>query len=174
MSEEMRMQVCPDCGDKRCPRATDRSNECDQHWLAINTEDYRVAPSSEGPQAGKWRDKPHRLVYDLCSAVEALRRQAEQMVCRLCGAKAIVRPDDGEVIQADWIIDLLGSPGRSFNNEPFWHTSHDHVVLVATVHGLQARTLRDDNLLCELATRGELRTLCHALGITLNEPGART
>ena len=35
--------------------------------------DYRAAPSGQGPLAGTWRDKPHRLVYDLCTEVETLR-----------------------------------------------------------------------------------------------------
>ncbi len=35
------------------------------------TEDYRQAPSGNGPLASEWKDKPHRLVYDLCSKVEA-------------------------------------------------------------------------------------------------------
>ena len=31
---------------------------------------YRLAPSGDGPLANTWRDKPHRLVYDLCTAIE--------------------------------------------------------------------------------------------------------
>ena len=34
------------------------------------TDDYRNAPSGIGPLAAEWRDKPHRLVYDLCRALE--------------------------------------------------------------------------------------------------------
>lgn len=33
-------------------------------------EAYRLAPSGEGPLADEWHDKPHRLVYDLCNALE--------------------------------------------------------------------------------------------------------
>jgi len=36
----------------------------------MNTNDYRSAPSNEGPLAAQWKDKPHRLIYDLCSALE--------------------------------------------------------------------------------------------------------
>lgn len=36
----------------------------------MNTDDYRNAPDGIGPQAAEWKDKPHRLVYDLCSRVE--------------------------------------------------------------------------------------------------------
>jgi hypothetical protein len=38
----------------------------------MNTNDYRNAPSNIGPQAATWKDKPHRLVYDLCSEIERL------------------------------------------------------------------------------------------------------
>lgn len=38
--------------------------------MMINTQDYRVAPSGDGPWAATWKDKPHRLIYDLCSAIE--------------------------------------------------------------------------------------------------------
>lgn len=41
----------------------------------INTTDYRNAPSGDGPHAGIWADKPHRLVYDLCREVERLTGQ---------------------------------------------------------------------------------------------------
>ena len=30
-----------------------------------NLEDYRNAPSGIGPLADEWKDKPHRLLYDL-------------------------------------------------------------------------------------------------------------
>ena len=43
--------------------------------------DCRLAPSGEGSRAYDWADKPHRLVYDLCRAVEegaaALDREAK-------------------------------------------------------------------------------------------------
>ena len=35
------------------------------------TDDYRDAPSGIGPLAAEWKDKPHRLVYDLCRALES-------------------------------------------------------------------------------------------------------
>ncbi len=40
----------------------------------IITQDYRIAPSGDGPQAFEWLDKPHRLVYDLCSEIDRLRK----------------------------------------------------------------------------------------------------
>lgn len=44
----------------------------------INTEDYRDAPGGCGPQASQWRDKPHRLVYDLCSEIDRLRKEKDK------------------------------------------------------------------------------------------------
>ena len=38
--------------------------------LPYTLEDYRNAPSGIGPLAAEWHDKPHRLVYDLCTALE--------------------------------------------------------------------------------------------------------
>jgi hypothetical protein len=37
--------------------------------------DYREAISGEGPRAGDWEDKPHRLVYDLLRVVDTYRTQ---------------------------------------------------------------------------------------------------
>lgn len=39
----------------------------------LDTAQYRSAISGEGPLAYTWTDKKHRLVYDLCGEVEALR-----------------------------------------------------------------------------------------------------
>ncbi len=33
-------------------------------------EDYRNAPSGIGPLAAGWKNKPHRLLYDLCTTLE--------------------------------------------------------------------------------------------------------
>lgn len=46
----------------------------------LNTEDYRYAPGGEGPQAATWKDKPHRLIYDLCTEVERLRAAREVFI----------------------------------------------------------------------------------------------
>jgi len=40
----------------------------------MNTDDYHRAPSGLGPLAAEWKDKPHRLVYDLVGEVERLQR----------------------------------------------------------------------------------------------------
>lgn len=41
--------------------------------LHYSLEDYRNALSGEGPLAAEWKDKPHRLVYDLCEVLEQAR-----------------------------------------------------------------------------------------------------
>lgn len=41
--------------------------------MSLSTQDYRKAVANEGPHALNWSDKPHRLIYDLCSEVEQLR-----------------------------------------------------------------------------------------------------
>lgn len=41
----------------------------------LTTQDYRNAPSGVGLLAAEWNDKPHRLVYDLCKAIESLTSQ---------------------------------------------------------------------------------------------------
>lgn len=38
--------------------------------LCYPLEDYRNAPSGIGPMAALWADKPHRLLYDVCTALE--------------------------------------------------------------------------------------------------------
>lgn len=43
--------------------------------LNYSLEDYWLAPSGQGPLAAEWKDKPHRLVYDL---IAALRMQQEK------------------------------------------------------------------------------------------------
>lgn len=43
----------------------------------LNTADYRLAPGGEGPLAATWRDKPHRLIYDLCAEIERLRLELD-------------------------------------------------------------------------------------------------
>lgn len=38
--------------------------------LCYPLEAYRNAPSGIGPMAALWKDKPHRLLYDVCTALE--------------------------------------------------------------------------------------------------------
>jgi hypothetical protein len=35
------------------------------------TLQFRQAVNGDGPRAYDWSDKPHRLIYDLCSYIEA-------------------------------------------------------------------------------------------------------
>lgn len=43
------------------------------------TYDLRRAISGEGPRAYDWRDKPHRLVFDACREIEALRGEVADL-----------------------------------------------------------------------------------------------
>lgn len=43
-------------------------------------EDYRNAPSGVGPLAPEWKDKPHRLVYDLIDAITTIIRERDEAV----------------------------------------------------------------------------------------------
>ena len=40
-----------------------------------STDDYRKAMSGEGDLGLDWKDKPHRLVYDLCNEVDRLQEE---------------------------------------------------------------------------------------------------
>jgi hypothetical protein len=39
----------------------------------LSTDVYREASLGFGAEAHNWRDKPHRLIYDLCDEIDALR-----------------------------------------------------------------------------------------------------
>jgi len=41
------------------------------------TADYRASMAKGGPMWDAWKNKPHRLIYDLCSEIE--RREAERL-----------------------------------------------------------------------------------------------
>lgn len=44
------------------------------------TQDYRSSMAEGGPLYGAWKNKPHRLVYDLCAEIE--RREEELLELR--------------------------------------------------------------------------------------------
>jgi hypothetical protein len=47
---------------------------CDADYWHADLQAYRQAPGGEGPHAATWKDKPHRLIYDLCGHVHRLRK----------------------------------------------------------------------------------------------------
>jgi hypothetical protein len=48
--------------------------DCEErHPLEVNN--YMLAPGGDGPQADTWKDKPHRLIYDLCAEITRLREK---------------------------------------------------------------------------------------------------
>lgn len=53
-------------------------------------DDYQNAPSGIGPLAAEWRDKPHRLVYDLCRAQRSLLAEREKHTRLLEAAKLLL------------------------------------------------------------------------------------
>lgn len=55
-------------------------------------ETYRLAPSGKGPHAGDWADKPHRLVYDLCTKAEDLLDEIVMLRHDLARALAAAAP----------------------------------------------------------------------------------
>ena len=93
----------------------------------MNTNDYRIAPSGEGPQAAQWKDKPHRLLYDLCQEIERLTGQPSpanggwskewptvpgRYWCYGYRAHTfqtfffnVINMDDGRSISTPWIVD---------------------------------------------------------------------
>jgi hypothetical protein len=44
----------------------------------LSLEDFRDAVGGKGPKAYDWADKPHRLVYDLCREIHALREKLKE------------------------------------------------------------------------------------------------
>lgn len=46
----------------------------------LSTDEYREGPLGFGTLGHTWRDKPHRLVYDLCDEVDALRETVKSLV----------------------------------------------------------------------------------------------
>ena len=61
----------------------DRCMKLEEALLSLpDTWEYRHATNREGPRAFEWADKPHCLVYDLCTGIEK--------------AKAILNPTSGK------------------------------------------------------------------------------
>lgn len=59
---------CKHCGTWTAKRGTNDALPGPRK-LPHDLEDYWRAPSGEGPLAAEWKDKPHRLVYDLIAAL---------------------------------------------------------------------------------------------------------
>ena len=74
---EQKKQLQFDAGIPHLP--TDLTYEC------------RMAISGEGERAYEWRDKPHRLVYDLSRQVEADADRIKQLEAKLIIAVAYIR-----------------------------------------------------------------------------------
>ena len=70
---------------------------------AGTTDDFRRAPSGDLPLGPAWINKPHRLVYDLCSALE---EQADELA-RLRAIEAMAR----QAYEADAVAGWFDSEG---------------------------------------------------------------
>lgn len=55
--------------------------------LPYTLADYRHAPGGDGPLGAEWKNKPHRLVYDLCAEITRLRIEAG--CCGVCGRPTV-------------------------------------------------------------------------------------
>lgn len=69
----------------------------------LTTEDFRHAVGNEGPLAGQWADKPHRLVYDLCSEIEATERKlklVKERQCRIVGLRQAYESAQYDLVSA--------------------------------------------------------------------------
>lgn len=55
-------------------------------------EEFRLAPGGEGPHAFTWKDKPHRLVYDLVFMVQELREHNKKL--EIAAQAAMKKADD--------------------------------------------------------------------------------
>jgi hypothetical protein len=68
-----------------------------RHMPTSLTYVYRVAISGDGPRAYDWSDKPHRLVYDLCSHIEELAEAAEDRAELLAALQLIAGPRNADL-----------------------------------------------------------------------------
>ncbi len=48
----------------------------------VEVSEYRKAPSGEGEYAMEWKDKPHRLFWEVCDEVERLRETLKSVQWR--------------------------------------------------------------------------------------------
>lgn len=92
---------------------------------------YRDAPSGDGPLAAEWKDKPHRLVYDLVEEVVALRRLLWIRHDNHFGA---LYGDDGEMQCGACGLDFKLMSAKDLSD--FW-TAHNIKKLQELMPGLE-------------------------------------
>jgi hypothetical protein len=51
-------------------------------------EDYKLGPSGIGDQADTWKDKPHRLVYDLVSEIKRMKLRGQETIVAVSGTQS--------------------------------------------------------------------------------------
>lgn len=74
---------------------------------------YRNAPSGEGPLAATWKDKPHRLVYDLCTLIEMI--QEHRHVIMTAVAKNMTDAIISLESEIAAIIEAVGNETKAIN-----------------------------------------------------------
>jgi hypothetical protein len=55
-------------------------------------EDYVQGPSGIGPHAHTWKDKPHRLVYDLVNEIKRMKRIEAETIVAVSGTYCDGKP----------------------------------------------------------------------------------
>jgi hypothetical protein len=93
------------CTEESCTVAYHRAAQSADPSLTVSAEqwdadlqEYRNAPSGKGRLAATWEDKPHRLVYDLCEIVVALRAK---LVAQSANPVPIVSAEPVEMYDAN-------------------------------------------------------------------------
>jgi hypothetical protein len=83
----------------------------------IDTEEYRSAMGGEGPHAFNWKDKPHRLVYDLCREIKRIEKLREMVIEQRDLLLKSSNPDivRGNIEELNWVLrlfemNLIGDP----------------------------------------------------------------
>ncbi len=77
-------------------------------------EAYYLAPGGEGEHAETWKDKPHRLVYDLVKLASEARSEVETArragyLCGLATAKDIVCKELSHVGMSLTLINIVNA-----------------------------------------------------------------
>lgn len=95
---------------------------------ALNTDEYRSAPSDSCSALGAtWRDKPHRLVYDLCNEVDRLHAVIDGAISDMSRMEEVL---DGEVVPCAGSGCLAGSKClETLFSDPALHDTADRLAI---------------------------------------------
>jgi len=98
----------------------------------MDANDYYRAPSGIGPLAAEWKDKPHRLLYDLAREVKLLQKllwlrhdpehfyglygDDGEMQCGVCGLD--FRRMDASLLEKVWQMKALIEAAEKSQEKP--------------------------------------------------------